>query len=66
LQHHHYNKNIMASPIKAIPTLEGEDAIRFREEMEANEQAFRSRPKKNRDEDPFIIKMREVLRRSGL
>ena len=30
----------MATAIKAIPTLHGEDAIRFREEMEANERAF--------------------------
>ena len=32
----------MATAIKAIPTLHGEDAIRFREEMEANERAFLS------------------------
>lgn len=30
----------MATAIKAIPTLHGEDAIRFREEMEANEEHF--------------------------
>ncbi len=56
----------MATPIKAIPTLQGEDAIRFREEMEANEQAFLSRPKRDRDSDPFVIKMRAMLRKSGL
>ena len=33
----------MAIPIKAIPTLRGEDAVRFREEMEANERAFQNR-----------------------
>lgn len=36
----------MATAIKAIPTLHGEDAIRFREEMEANERAFLSLPGK--------------------
>lgn len=52
--------------IKAIPTLHGEDAIRFREEMEANERAFLSRTKRDRNKDPFVIKMREILRKSGL
>lgn len=56
----------MALAIKAIPTLYGEDAVRFREEMEANERAFLSRPKKDREKDPFIIEMREMLKRSGL
>ncbi len=60
----------MAIPIKAIPTLIGEDAIRFREEMETNEKDFLRREKegklKDRDKDPFVIKMREVLKRSGL
>lgn len=60
----------MAIPIKAIPTLIGEDAIRFREEMEANERDFLRREKegklKDRKKDPFVIKMREVLKRSGL
>ena len=55
----------MATAIKAIPTLSGEDAIRFREEMEANEQAFLTRPKKDREKDPFVIKMRAMLKRSG-
>lgn len=56
----------MATAIKAIPTLHGEDAIRFREEMEVNERAFLSREKRDRNKDPFIIKMREMLRKSGL
>ena len=37
----------MATAIKAIPTLHVEDAIRFREEMEANERAFLSRTKRD-------------------
>ncbi len=56
----------MATAIKAIPTLQGEDAFRFREEMEANERAFLSRPKRNRDSDPFVIQMRAMLHNSGL
>ena len=39
----------MATAIKAIPTLHVEDAIRFREEMEANERAFLSRTKRDRN-----------------
>lgn len=57
--------NTMALAIKAIPTLIGEDAIRFREEMERNEQSFQNLPKKDREKDPFIIEMREMLKRSG-
>lgn len=56
----------MATAIKAIPTLHSEDAIRFREEMEANERAFLTRPKRDRDSDPFVIKMRAMLRKAGL
>ena len=58
----------MATAIKAIPTLHGEDAICFREEMEANERAFLSRSKRDRNKDPFVIniKMREMLHKSGL
>lgn len=55
----------MALAIKAIPTLYGEDAIRFRDEMEANEKAYLTRGRKDRENDPFIIKMREMLKRSG-
>ena len=61
-----YNKKVMATAIKAIPTLYGEDAIRFREEMEANERAFLAREKKDREKDPFIIEMRKMLKRSGM
>ena len=47
--------------IKAIPTLHGEDAIRFREEMEANEKAFLSRTKRDRNKDPFVIKNKAAI-----
>lgn len=57
----------MAIAIKAIPTLYGEDAVRFRAEMEANEQAFlRKKDKGDRESDPFIQKMREMLKRAAL
>lgn len=55
----------MATAIKAIPTLQGEDAIRFRDEMEINERSYMTRKKKDRNNDPFIISMRKMLKRSG-
>lgn len=46
----------MATAIKAIPTLCGEDAIRFREEVEANERAcLNSKVKKDRESDYLEI-----------
>ena len=58
----------MATAIKAIPTLYGEAARRFRDMAdEAEMQYERSRSeKKDRDKDPFVIAMREMLKRSGL
>lgn len=56
----------MATAIKAIPTLLGEDAIRFREEMEANEKTFLSRSKRDRNSDTFIIQMRAMLHNAGM
>lgn len=55
----------MALAIKAIPTLYGEDAIRFREEMEKNEELYETMPKRDRNKDPFVIGMRAMLKRSG-
>ena len=55
----------MALAVKAIPTLYGAEAIRLREEMEAGEAAYESHPRRNRDNDPFIIQMRAMLQRSG-
>ena len=34
--------------------------------LENNERAFLSRSKRDRNKDPFVIKMREMLRKSGL
>ena len=57
----------MATTIKAIPTLYGDDAARFREEMEANEKAFlNGKTKRGRDSDPFVNKMRRMLKRAML
>ena len=55
----------MAIAIKAIPTLDGQAAFRFREEMERNEQLYDTTPKRDRDNDPFVIAMRDMLQRSG-
>ena len=56
----------MAIAIKAIPTLYGEDAIRFREEMEQNEEAYLRRKPRDRNSDPYVIKMRKILEQAGL
>lgn len=55
----------MAIAIKAIPTLDGEVAFRFREEMERNEKLYDTMPRRDRDSDPFVVSMREMLHRSG-
>ena len=55
----------MATAIKAIPTLHGDDAIRFREEMEKNESSYLTRGHKDRNNDPFVMGMRKMLKRSG-
>lgn len=55
----------MALAIKAIPTLYGKDAIRFREMAERVEKEVALRPTKNRSKDPFVVKMHKMLKRSG-
>lgn len=55
----------MALEIKAIPTLEGEDAIRFREDMEKADQKLETTAARDRSSDPFVIGMHEMLKRSG-
>lgn len=44
----------MTTATRAIPTLHGEDAIRFREKMEANERAFLSHPKEIETPIPLL------------
>ena len=56
----------MATAIKAIPTLYGEAARRFRDMADEAEMRYEHSGKKDRDKDPFVIAMREMLKRSGL
>ena len=56
----------MATAIKAIPTLYGEAARRFRDLADEAEMQYERSEKKDRDKDPFVIAMREMLKRSGL
>lgn len=56
----------MATAIKAIPTLYGEAARRFRDLADEAEMRYERSEKKDRDKDPFVIAMREMLKRSGL
>ena len=56
----------MATAIKAIPTLYGEEAARFRTFVEEAERSYESRPKRDRNSDPFVIRMRTMLHRSGM
>ena len=56
----------MATAIKAIPTLYGDAARRFRDMADEAEIRYERSEKKDRDNDPFVIAMREMLKRSGL
>lgn len=56
----------MATAIKAIPTLYGEEATRFRRMAEDAEKQFESAPVRDRKNDPYIISMRNMLHRSGM
>lgn len=55
----------MALAIKAIPTLYGKDAIRFREMAERVEKEVSLRPAKDKSKDPFVMKMHKMLKLSG-
>lgn len=57
---------IMAIAIKAIPTLYGEEATRFRLAMERGEREFDERPKMDVKADPLYAAMKRMLDRSGL
>lgn len=56
----------MATAIKAIPTLYGEEAMRFRLMAEEAERRFESSPARDRKSDPYVISMRNMLQRSGM
>ena len=56
----------MATAIKAIPTLYGDEARRFREMADEIERKFEMRPKRDLTEDPRYKAMRKILERSNV
>ena len=56
----------MATAIKAIPTLYGNEARRFRDMADEAECRYEAVGPQNRDNNPFVISMREMLKRSGI
>ena len=56
----------MATAIKAIPTLYGEEARRFREMADETERRYETATRQDRDSNPFVISMREMLKRSEI
>ncbi|MCH5178511.1 MAG: hypothetical protein J1F13_02415 [Prevotellaceae bacterium] len=56
----------MALAIKAIPTLYGDEARRFREMADETEHKYDLRPKRDLTEDPRYQAMRKILERSNI
>ena len=56
----------MALAIKAIPTLYGEEARRFRELADDTERKFDMRPKRDLKADPRYKAMCTILKRSNI
>ena len=56
----------MATAIKAIPTLYGEEATRFRRMAGEAENRYQPTSVEERNSAPFVISMRNMLRRSGM
>lgn len=56
----------MAIAIKAIPTLFGEEARRFRDMADAVEHEYDVRPKRDIKKDPRFKSMRRILERSNI
>ena len=54
----------MAYPIKAIPTLYGEEARRFQEMADETERKYAISPKRDFKKDPRNRAMRTILERS--
>ncbi|MFG6426642.1 MAG: hypothetical protein K1W14_09610 [Muribaculaceae bacterium] len=54
----------MAIPIKAIPTLYGEEAARIRRKIDEVEERFASRPQRDITKDPGYIMMRKIIEKS--
>ena len=57
---------IMALAIKAIPTLYGDEARRFRDMADETERKFDMRPKRDLTADPRYKAMRIILERSNI
>ncbi len=55
----------MATAIKAIPTLYGKEARRFRDMADEAERRYEAASPQDRNNDPFVIAMRDMLKRSG-
>ena len=58
--------NIIAQPIKAIPTLYGEEAPRFQEMADETERKYGVSPKRDIKKDPRYRAMRTILERSSI
>jgi hypothetical protein len=56
----------MATAIKAIPTLYGDEARRFREMADETERKFDLRPMRDYTKDPRFQAMRRILKRSKI
>ena len=56
----------MAIAIKAIPTLYGEDAIRFREEIEKVDVKYDNSPERDITKDSRYAMMKRVLNKARL
>lgn len=56
----------MATAIKAIPTLYGEAARRFRDMADEAEREYEKRPKRDITKDPSYIAMCQILENSNL
>ena len=56
----------MALEIKAIPTLYGEEARRFREMADEAERRYDMRPKRDIKADPRYVVMRKILEQSNI
>ncbi len=56
----------MAQPIKAIPTLYGEEARRFQNMADETERKYDISPKRDIKKDPRYSAMRTILERSNI
>ena len=56
----------MAQPIKAIPTLYGEEARRLQEMTDVTDRKQHTSPKRDTKKDPRYRAMRTILERSNI